>query len=183
MVTIKRDDGQTFTVKASTFCPADLTYFLQNASRFKPAATVSSESRPKNDKEPGTVECKDFVLSGTGFTLEKLDNDVVAYSNRGYTWQKVPSAVRGMRYTKVAGGGKPKIKVTAKRDCVLQAFTDITEGGSFMDGWEITSLRFTNNNRPNQLNIGVITRPIKAGQELEIGQGNWVGTCILFPKE
>jgi hypothetical protein len=50
MVTIKREDGQSFTLKVSTFCPRDIEYFKEHSlpsSQIKTNETNAAEKRPR----------------------------------------------------------------------------------------------------------------------------------------
>src|SRR5262249_29292028 len=62
-----------------------------------------------------------FSVSGTGFELATLDEGARAFSNRKYVWQTVPPSLRGLRYTRVAGGESSHVRVRAKKDATIFA--------------------------------------------------------------
>ena len=179
-VTIKREDGQAFSMRKSNFCPADVAYFDQHTGKAAPEPAKKTPAAGKADVEP--LDFKDIVVSGSGFTIETLDNKVVAFSNRNYVWEKVPESLRGRKYTKIGGGQRPKIVVKAKRNTILQAITDNDHGGDFMAGWEKKPFHFVYNSHINA-NMVLVERKLDAGSEIEITQGNWAGVLLLLPKD
>lgn len=125
-------------------------------------------------------ESTDLVVSGKGFTIATIQDNVPAFNNRGYVWQKVPAAIRGWRYTKTSGGSRAEIKVHAKQATVVQVVTDLTDPGVKLTGWDRTGIHFTYNNGKNA-DIVIFKKKLEAGQEIDIPQGNWGGVLVLLP--
>ncbi len=125
-------------------------------------------------------ESEDLIVWGTGFSMATLQENGVAFSNRGYVWQKVPASLRGKRYTKVNGGARLPIKVKAKRDTVVEVITDASEANVKMAGWDKTGIQFTFNNGKDA-KVVVFKKKLAAGQQLEIPQESWTGGLVLLP--
>lgn len=131
----------------------------------------------------GANESEDLVISGTGFTMATLQDNAVAFSNRGYIWQKVPASLRGKRYTKINGGARPPLKVKAKKDTIVEVITETSEApGVKMDGWIRTGIRFTFNNGKNAVMV-LFKKKLTAGEEVDVPQECWAGTMVLLPAQ
>jgi hypothetical protein len=105
----------------------------------------------------------------------------VAFSNRVYVWEQLPLTLAGWRYTRTAGGEAAQIAVTPQRDMTLRMATAASGRGIDTRGWQAEQdlvFRYTDAGRtPMQ----VLSREAKAGQRIEIPQGNWTGGLLLIP--
>ena len=54
-------------------------------------------------------------ITGTGFTLERMGNKQVAFSDRGYIWFNVPAKFEGWKFTRNSGPNGAKISIKVKR--------------------------------------------------------------------
>lgn len=145
-----------------------------NGQTPKAAASASASKELSNESD-------DLVISGSGFTMATLQENAVAFSNRGYIWQKVPASLRGKRYTKINGGARPPLKVKAKKDTIVEVITETSEApGVKMDGWIRTGIRFTFNNGKNAVMV-LFKKKLTAGEEVDVPQECWAGTMVLLP--
>ncbi|MFW6170847.1 MAG: hypothetical protein ACODAD_10190 [Planctomycetota bacterium] len=132
---------------------------------------------------PVELDLGAMVVEGRGFTLETLEEDSKAFGNRSYVWKQVPEKLRGWRYTQTLGGRNPAIAVTAKRDTTVHIATATSQPGSDISQWqpqaELT-FHYTDSGRTG---LRVFQRRLKAGERIEIPQGNWTGGILLAPPE
>lgn len=134
--------------------------------------------------EAVSVETDDFIVTGFGWSPAKLTDGAKAFSNRNYVWENVPVRLAGFDYTQTAGGERAEIRVRARRDAGLHLATTPNQNDLGAAGWKPvsdSSFHYTDRNRTV---MQVFTRALKAGEEIEIPQGNWTGRLILLqPKE
>lgn len=63
-VILKREDGQVFKIKASTFSPPDIAYFKEHGLRDSPAAPVAVAAPNKPDTLPGNAVIIEAFIDG-----------------------------------------------------------------------------------------------------------------------
>ena len=145
-----------------------------NFRRLSPADSVSVPVPPVV-----RYETEDFVVTGRGFEIARLINGEKAFSNRDYAWTNLPAGLRGLSYTRTAGGAAAQTTIKAKRDAALRFATALPMMGADTDGWTIstTTLHYTDRGRTT---LTVFSRPLKAGEEATIPQGNWTGGLALL---
>ena len=89
----------------------------------------------------------------------------------------------GWRYTQTAGGVNPRVRATAKRDTVLYLATATCQPTIDTAGWapepELT-FGYTDGGRTR---MHVFRRAVRAGEPIELPQGNWTGGVLLAPPE
>ena len=127
-----------------------------------------------------SFETRDLSISGSGFTIDTLSNGQTAFSNRKYIWQGIPEKYSGWRYTKTAGGSRSTIRVRAKHDAILQMITATEQPGADLTGWERTGVEFRYSDE-HHTKMVLCLKPMASGKEVEIPQGNWTGSLVLFP--
>jgi len=140
---------------------------------------------PKSLQPPGPVklDLAAMVVEGRGFTLETLEEDSKAFGNRSYVWKQVPEKLRGWRYTQTLGGRNPEVAVTAKRDTTVHIATATSQPGIDIGQWQPEAeftFHYTDSGRTG---MKVFQRHLKAGERIEIPQGNWTGGILLAPCE
>ncbi len=131
---------------------------------------------PLIGKKLGNLE-----VSGRGFEIKTLDKDKRAFGNRQYTWIEVPEKLRGWKYTRTKGGERAHISLTAKKDATVYFATAPSQQSINMSGWEEVgglSFRYTDKNRTR---MQVYKQDVKAGQRIDVPQGNWSGGILLVP--
>jgi hypothetical protein len=106
-----------------------------------------------------------------------LNNGETAFSNRKYQWLEIPPALVGKSFTRLAGGGKPMLEVTAKADTTIQIATG--PGALALAGWTPTDHSFSYTDA-NKTRVSVFTRPLKKGATLRLPSGNWTGAVLIF---
>ncbi len=132
---------------------------------------------------PTMITVGDLRIEGRGFALKKLGNDVEAFGNRTYVWKEVPETLRGWRFTQTAGGVPSQIAVTANRDTILHMVTAAPGRGIDTKGWQPTTGMVFHYTDGGRTRVQVLTRSIKAGEEIDIPQGNWTGGLLLIPPD
>ncbi|MGC1272224.1 MAG: hypothetical protein WBC44_00850 [Planctomycetaceae bacterium] len=117
-------------------------------------------------------------LHGDGFELKTLRVGATAFSNRDYKWRKVPEVMRGWRFTQIAGGDTPDIRVEVKHPGVVYVMAESTELAE--QGWTARDdLRF--HWYPDREPMSVYGKEFKAGQVVRIPHDGWTGTIVLLP--
>ena len=131
---------------------------------------------------PAKLELGDLTVEGRAFAQGTLDNGAEAFGNRNYVWEKVPEKLQGWLCTKTLGGVPARMRVTAKRDAVLHMATAAKrQSGIDTTGWEPeTELDFGYTDG-GHTTMQVFRRVVKAGESLDIPQGNWTGGILLVP--
>lgn len=124
-------------------------------------------------------ETEDFVVTGHGFEIARLIDGGKAFSNRDYVWADLPAGLRDLFYTRTAGGTAAQITVKAKRDAALRFATALPMTGANTDGWTkaTTTFHYTDRGRTA---LTVFLRPLTAGEEVLIPQGNWTSGLALL---
>jgi hypothetical protein len=175
-------DGDDIVAVSRTAWDGSHNYHDANYLTFHRIANFRSKTMA--DSAPTmrqTVDCEtaDFVITGTGWTTAKLVDKQKAFSNRNYVWQAVPEKFRNWRITQTAGGERAEIRVKAKRETVLYAATTTKNP----DGWsEVPEASFHYTDK-GKARMTVYSRVLKAGEAIEVPQGNWQGMLVLMPPE
>ncbi|MFW5693388.1 MAG: sialidase family protein [Thermoguttaceae bacterium] len=128
-----------------------------------------------------TVELGAATVEGRGLTIQTLRNGAVSFANRKYLWEDVPEELQGWHYTQTGGGEPPHMKATARRDTTLYLATATCQPGIDTTGWEPApdlKFRYTDGGRTR---MDVFRRSVKAGESIDIPQGNWTGGLLLAP--
>lgn len=123
----------------------------------------------------------DFALAGYGWTLATLADRQPAFANRRYVWQNVPDEFRNWRLTQTSGGVRAEIRVKALRDATLFAATAAGQAGLDLKGWKPAAKPVFRYTDKAQTPMTIYCRPVKAGQEILVPQGNWTGMVVLLP--
>jgi len=142
-------------------------------------AKTPADSVPMPEPPALRHETSEFILTGRGFTLARLDNGARAFSNRAYVWQGVPEAFRGWHCTQTAGGERADMTVKAKRATTLHCATALSQSRVNLAGWHRMEATFGYTDRGTTV-LSVYNRELKAGEEVAIPQGNWTGGLLLF---
>ena len=121
-----------------------------------------------------------FDLKGSGFALKSLRNSATAYANKDFVWMNVPEQIKGWQFTQIAGGDTPDIRVTIKRGGVVfvaaNATTDLEK-----DGWQrLAHINFAYQKKWQDRLI-LLSKKLKANQEIKISHEGWAGTLVLIP--
>lgn len=147
-----------------------------------------ADSVPMPEQVVMRYETRDLIITGTGFELASLGNNHKAFFNRAYVWGGVPVAWSNVRFTKLGGGVKADINVRAKQDTILYLATTLPMTGTTMatggiaEGWTKAPTTFYYTDRGKSV-MTILTRAIKAGEELSIPQSNWTGGLLLLPND
>ena len=123
----------------------------------------------------------DLKLCGNQFEIATLNTNSQAFNNRNYVWDSIPDRFIGWKYTRSSGGVRAEIQVTAIHDTILYAATAEIQTGIDTVGWEKMPgvfLRYTDRHRTT---LSVFSRKLKAGDVLQVAQGNWSGMIVLLP--
>ena len=123
----------------------------------------------------------ELVVSGRGWSWQRLADGQVAFSNRTYVWQGVPAAFRDWRYTQTAGGVPAAIRVRASADTTLHVAATLAQGTVALEGWTAvpaSEFCYTDSGRTR---LSLYQRRVPAGVEVVLPQGNWMGTLLLVP--
>ena len=118
-----------------------------------------------------------LLLTGHGWERAELTEGGRAFANRDYVWQDLPAALRGVAYTRTAGGEPALLRVRAKQAMELRLATSAPAPA----GWEeIPDLRFRYTDR-GLTAVSVHRHALAAGQEIVLPQAGWTGSLLLIP--
>lgn len=121
-------------------------------------------------------EYPDMIVEGLGFRPSILGEGELAFSNRAYRWQGVPSALAGQFILRINGGTIPQIHVTAKRDFTLRVATADAAGPP---GWTAGGITFGYNANTNTP-LYLFSRSMASGEQLQIPQLGFSGTLPII---
>lgn len=136
----------------------------------------------QKQKRVDPMRIESFLIEGRGFEVATLDNGQSAYGNREYIWFDVPDELRGGQVTRTSGGVRAVIRVTCAETTMLRMATAAVQKGVSLEGWKkVEGMGF---GYPDQRRtwMAVFERDVKAGETLEILQGNWAGGLVLLPR-
>ncbi len=123
-----------------------------------------------------------LTLSGVAYQIAPLKNGETAFSNRGYKWHDVPANLTGASFTRLDGGGKAILDVTAKTDTTLLITTATDQDPIDLTGWR-PGLRSFHYDDHRNTKVHLFTRPLKKGETLRLPRGNWTGAILILPAE
>jgi hypothetical protein len=137
------------------------------------------DDAPLPEITPVVHETAAFRLTGSAFEIGTLANGGKAFSNRDYLWQEVPPALAGKWFTRLAGGGKPVLKITAKADLTVRIAAGGDRTALDLTGWTPVggSFCYTDAKRTR---MELYTRSLKKGEALRLPSGNWTGAILIF---
>jgi len=121
-------------------------------------------------------------VAGWGFAIGELRNGEQAFGNRDYTMQQVPEAWSGWQFTRLNGGGASKLIVTLPDDGVVRLITATRQEGIDLEGWTAEPDTFCIYTAGGNPQLVLHTRPAKAGEPVEIPNGNWSGGIVIAPR-
>ncbi|BCX46823.1 glycosylhydrolase [Haloferula helveola] len=128
---------------------------------------------------PDVHETANLVIRGGPFEIAKLESGAKAFSNRNYGWQDVPSELSGASFTRLPGGVKPAIEVTAKHATVVRIATATGQKGVDVGGWKREPAEFSYTDA-GRSTVEVFSRPLAAGEKVHLPGGNWTGPILIF---
>jgi len=124
-----------------------------------------------------------MTLAGRGFTIEKFDEGARAFGNRDYTWQQVPKALKGWRFTRMNGGEAAPLWLRCHRDMEVLLATSAAASDWQLAGWELVpdwTFCYTDRGRTK---VRVYRRRLPAGPVVPLPQTGWTGGMLLIPPE
>jgi len=127
-----------------------------------------------------TAATEAVKVDGLLFEIGKFDEGAKAYMNREYVWENVPRALRGRQFTRVNGGVRSQIWATP--GAAGRLYLASSGGGVDLKGWRLERQWVFNYTDTNRTKLRVFSRPVEAGQRVEIPQGGWTGAMLIAPK-
>jgi hypothetical protein len=124
-------------------------------------------------------ETTEVAISGESYQLAKLHDHSQAFSNRDYRWHEVPESMAGKSFTRLNGGGKAVLEVTAKKDTTLRIATATDQQAIDLNGWLPTNESFHYDD-PGRTRVHLFTRRLSEGQTLRLPSGNWTGAMLII---
>ena len=136
---------------------------------------------PMPELLPLVHETATLTVRGASFTVETLGNRRQAFSNRHYLWTDLPPPLEGFRYTRLPGGAKPVLVVTAKQDTTIRILTAPEQGTIDLADWTPHPESFHYNDT-GHTRVAVFSRAIGKGESLRLPRGNWTGAMLILPE-
>jgi len=124
-----------------------------------------------------------MILAGRGFTIETFEEGARAFGNRNYTWQEVPDALKGWRFTRMNGGEPTPLWLQCHRDMEVLLATSAAASDWPLAGWELLpdwTFRYTDRSRTK---VRVYRRRLPAGPVVPLPQTGWTGGMLLIPPD
>ena len=123
-----------------------------------------------------------LTIKGTDFSIKTLDNEALAYSNRGYVYKNIPKELQGAKFTQIGGGqqSETEIQVTAKRDTAFFVAVYNQLQGGFPKSFELVNdnaFYYTDGGK-SQMQLFRVT--LKQGETITIPQICWTGSQVIF---
>ncbi len=143
-------------------------------------ARTMADSVPLTDQAQARIETRDLVATGTGFQAAKFGAGEKAFANRNYVWGALPDQFANWQFTRTSGGEPATLQIKPKRDMTLYVATALSQAGTSLDGWKQTPFSFGYNDQ-GKSQVTVFARQVKAGEDVTVPQGNWMGTILLVP--
>jgi len=128
---------------------------------------------------PLTHETAKLTITGSAFQIAPLKNGETAFSNRGYKWSEIPETLSGMSFTRLPGGAKPILEVTAKTDTLISIATATDQAPIDLSGWKPVGQNFSYDDS-GKTRLHLHTRALKQGETLRLPAGNWTGAILIF---
>jgi len=123
----------------------------------------------------------DLSLLGAQIRIEVLQDGGLAFSNRRYVWENLPSKYRGWNFTMLAGGQRSHFRVKSESATTLFLASAPSLPKEDLAKWDaISGHRFNYTDKGKSV-VQVYQRSIQAGEEVIIPQGNWTGGMLLLP--
>ncbi|MCW1916058.1 hypothetical protein OJ996_20890 [Luteolibacter sp. GHJ8] len=135
---------------------------------------------PMPEPEMVKHENGELIVRGSEFEIGTLANGEKAFSNRPYVWHEVPGSVGGRPFTRLGGGNRALLEVTAKKELQLQIATAGALPGIETGGWQASADSFHYNDR-SKTRLQIFTREIKTGETIRLPKGNWTGSLLILP--
>ena len=140
---------------------------------------MMQDSVPMPEAIPVRIETAALIVDGAAFEMSPLIEGAQAFSNRDYVWLEVPDTFKGGQFTRLGGGTPAQIKATLRRDGTLYIATALSQPGVDLKGWTKTDQTLRYSDRDKTV-LNVFKRAVKAGEAIEIPQGNWTGSLVLL---
>lgn len=140
-----------------------------------------ADATPLTELPQVTAQSRDFTVTGHGWALATLDNEQRAFGNRAYVWKNVPQPFAGWRITQTHGGEPATLRVNVLRDTTLYVTTTPAQAPVALPGWKAEPSPGFHYTDGGKTPMTIYSRPARAGEEIEIPQGNWTGTLVLLP--
>ena len=142
-------------------------------------ALTRQDDVPMPEFIPVTHRAAGLTITGTGFEIGVIRNGETAFSNRGYRWENLPAALEGKQFTRLAGGAKAIVEVTAESAMSVSIATAPSQPGVDLTGWKRGEPDFNYTDREKTV-MRVFTRSLAKGETLRLPQGNWTGSILIF---
>jgi hypothetical protein len=126
------------------------------------------------------VETDELIVTGVRFDVGILYDGELAFGNRPYVWSGVPAAIAGRRYTRTGGGVAAEIHIEARRDTTLLIATAVSQAAP-PPGWTPLADHTFHYTDKGRTQMSLFTRPLRAGETLELPQTGWTGCLLILP--
>ena len=133
-----------------------------------------------------------LTVTGSGFHVDAFHDGAVAFLNRHYVWQHVPTALSDYRFTRINGGAGTKgaaaanIHAKVLEDCAIYATVGLEQAaaqqGLVAAGWEATTLTVSYTDTKDT-KLKLFRKQAKLGESFDVSQkdAGWYGVTLVFP--
>ncbi|MDO5580293.1 MAG: FG-GAP-like repeat-containing protein [Planctomycetia bacterium] len=114
--------------------------------------------------------------------LDTLENDVKAFSNRGYIWKNIPEVLRGGKFLRTSGGSLLSFRLTAKKETRIFIMSCVVDEDYNPNEWTLAApfaFWYTDGGKSK---MSVYTRILKEGETITPPQLNWTGSILIIPE-
>lgn len=127
-------------------------------------------------------ETASLAVTGNAFEIAPLRDGETAFSNRHYRWHEIPASLSGASFTRLAGGEKPVLRVTAKSNTSVMIATATGPEDRGPEGWTRIEGSFRYDDS-NQTRLHLFTKPLAKDETVLLPRGNWTGSILILPAD
>lgn len=125
-------------------------------------------------------ENDDFIVRSF-MEFDTFDNDIKAFSNRGYVWKDVPKPFRGGKFLRTAGGAPELFRITAKTETRIFIMSCITNEDFNPNEWDLVApycFWYTDGGKSK---MSIYSKVLRKGETMTPPQLNWTGSIFIIP--
>ncbi len=133
--------------------------------------------------KPADVEVTtgQFAIEARHAFAGTLANGERAFANRSYVWRNVPEQFANWKFVGTHGGERAFVQLTARRAATVYMAAVSDPADLNLNFWERVEGATFFYTAGNGTEMAVFSRAVKAGEQLDIPQGDWAGGILLVP--
>ncbi len=141
---------------------------------------MTNSAKLLGPRSPFEHETAKIIINGINWSVHPLELKRTLFFDSGIRLKSIPKRHKGWNVTRIKVGSRTDMSVFAKQTCEVFFATGLeTKGAIDVTGWTPTGdmLKFNNE---DEMPMTIYKRSAKAGERIQIPQGNWTGGVVLF---